>query len=208
MLIDPRRAECDACPVSVLVALAYGLRYPYPQMQSLQRWMTFDLYNFEVASTAPVSRTQMSHVLFRSVLERCFSLRVREVTKAVPGFALVVAPGGIKFSALNRKPSADPPNEGIVHLPTLQNLADALTADYYSGKRMGVTRPVRDATGLDGFYSIPFPFGPQPGINLLAWIGRLGLRVIPDPEPATDTRLQILHLDHLSTNCALGPHAP
>ncbi|MGH9472955.1 MAG: hypothetical protein ACRD1M_09455 [Terriglobales bacterium] len=75
----------------------------------------------------------------------------------------------------------------------------------YNGKRFGVTRPVSDATGLRGFYSIPFPSGPEPGTNLRAVIGRLGLRLIPDQ--GKETRLNILHVDHLHTHCERGPDA-
>ena len=201
--VDPMRLSCDRCLVEGMIQQAYGLKFE-SQMEGAPEWMAWDRYNFEVASASPVSRSQMDQVLSRRVLAQCFSLRTREVTKTVPGYALVVAPGGIKFPAV-KKPSPYHFEKGVGHLSTLPQLATVLSQWYYDGKLYGVTRPVQDATGLRGFYDIRWTVMPEPGTNLLAALGPLGLQV--KPAHATETKLQILHIDHLRTNCEIGPSA-
>lgn len=200
--VDPARASCDGCLTLGLLWSAYGLQSE-SQIEGAPEWMFWDRYNFHVASTVPVSRTQMNQILLRRVLDQCFALDARLVATAVPGYALVVAPGGIKFHAVAKKPAMGPPRNGIGHLTSPAQIAGEMTQWYYQGKRFGATRPVRDATELHGLYDIQFPVMPQADTNLVAALGSLGLAV--KPEAATETRLQILHIDHLRTNCVLGP---
>lgn len=202
-VVDPTRLYCDRCQLLGLVDLAYGIEIA-DRVEGDPDWMGWDNYHVEIVAAAPVSRTQMNQVLLRRALERCFSLDTVFITKAVPGYALVVAPGGIKF-----QPVKEPPPfrivDGIEDLTTLPQLATTLSQYYYDGKLFGVTRPIRDATGLSGYYNIPFPASPEFGENLLAVIGRLGLQV--KPEQGVETKLKILHIDHLRTSCVIGPEA-
>jgi uncharacterized protein (TIGR03435 family) len=202
------RLLCDGCRIGDIFTLAYASDAKTAKIQGEPGWVDGqrDVYDIDIAATSPVSRIQMLQVLLRSVFVHCFAVRAREVTKSVPGYALVVAPGGIKFPAVKAPVPRGPPVEGNIHLSTLPQLASAMSRYYYSGKRFGVTGPVTDATGLSGFFNIPFPVALEPGTNLLAEIRHLGLEV--KPAPATDTRLQILHIDELRTSCQIGPRLP
>jgi len=185
------------------VRLAYGVR-AQSQITGNPDWTSWDRYQIEIASTSPMTTTQMQQVLLRKVLDQCFALRVREVDKPVPGYAIVVAPGGIKFPAVSKKPPFSI-SEGTEILSGLPQLASVLSQYYYDGKLFGVTRPVRDATGLRGYFRIPFPVAPEYGENLLSMLGGLGLRVISSP--GVELQLQVLHIDHLRTGCYLGPES-
>lgn len=197
---DPEHYACDVCNLWELVLRAFGLKI-YSQFQNAPAWFADDYYQVRVVATAAVaSRAEMEQTLVRQVLEHCLSLRVRRDATQVPGFALVIAPGGIKF---HRVKKAAPPLDlatRLVHFPEVGPLATWLNQYYYGGKEYGVTRPVHDATGLKGTYDIPVRL-PQPGseTNLLAVIGRLGLAV--KSAPGVETNYVILHVEHLRTSC-------
>jgi uncharacterized protein (TIGR03435 family) len=200
-VVDPAFFSCDLCDALRAVEFAYGITIQ-SQIEGNPDWMSWDQYQIRIASASPIHQTKQARALLRRVLAQCFSLRVRRVAKSVPGYALVVAPGGVKFHASATRPPfrvAD----GIEQLPSLQRLASVLSQYYYDGRLFGVTRPVRDATGLRGFYLIPFPASPEPGTNLLAVVGRLGLRV--KPVRGTESTLRILHIGHPVGACSLGP---
>ncbi|HVA63199.1 MAG TPA: TIGR03435 family protein [Terriglobales bacterium] len=201
LVVDPMRFSASSDDMAAAVPLAYGLSGP--QIDGLPPWAGWDSYQITIAATSPVSRAQMQQVLLRKVLDQCFAIRATTVTKPVPGYALVVAPGGIKFKAAKTPPPRQVV-EGVMTLSTVPQLVALLNRLYYGG-RFGVTRPISDATGLGGFYSIPFPApgALEPGENVLAALGRLGLQV--KPAPGTDTRLRIQHMDYLRKSCIIGP---
>lgn len=197
---DPTHYDCDLCNMWNLILPAYGLKIP-SQFQGAPGWFGDDYYQVRIVAAAPAaSRTQMERSLLQGVLTRCFALRVRRVDRQIPGYALEIAPGGIRFPRVAK--AVPPRTAGVVHFADVATLAVWLNQYYYGGKLYGVTRPVHDATGLSGIYDIPVPF-PQPetGTNLLAVISRLGLLV--KPAPGTATSFDILHVDHLSTSCVL-----
>jgi uncharacterized protein (TIGR03435 family) len=201
--IDPLHYSCNNCELWQLILAAYGVRIP-SQFERAEAWFGDDYYQVEIAADEPVQRIQMQTVLLREVLTRCFGLKVSQVAKKVPGYALTVASGGIKFSASKSGTSPAPFRvvDGIQHFSSVGQFVAFLNQYYYLGKRLGVTRPVHDATGLSGSVDIPFPL-PSPSANLLAGVKALGLTL--EPSPGTERKFEIQHVDHLRASCTVGP---
>src|SRR6185437_3230832 len=198
----PKYFACDNCNMFELLGMAYPYK-SFKQILNAPMWFGNDYYQVHIEAAAPVASTaQMHQALLKEVLVRCFGLNVHAVDRDVPGYALVVADGGIKF---RRIATAVPPvSDGVLHFDNLTNLAAWLTGFYYDNKSYGVTRPVRDATGLSGVYDIPVAM-PQrgSGTNLLAVVGRLGIRFKPAPGAATV--FDVSSVDHLTKSCFVPP---
>lgn len=198
--VDPRHYSCNMCFAEFVINTAYGIEFDWQATGYPNSWITFDTYRVDIATTAPVSRQQMQ-LLVRKVAAKCFQLRVHQTVKPVPGYALVVAPGGIKFPTVS--PGSKPPvGGGNYYYQTIQQLLRLLNQSYYMGRAYGVTRPIHDATGLTGTYNIALPI-PVPGTNLLHEIRRLGLEV--KPAPGAEKSLKILHIHHLTKSCIMAP---
>jgi uncharacterized protein (TIGR03435 family) len=98
----------------------------------------------------------MTNVMLQGLLAERFKLKVHREEKVVPGYALVVAPGGPKM----RRVELLQFNTGVVStgsitarsLPVAQIVASA-------GGAVGV--PVRDMTGLSGNYEFNLTFTPE-----------------------------------------------
>lgn len=199
--VDQRHYSCNMCFASYIIDTAYGLDFEMQATGYPHSWIAFDAYRFDVATTAPASRQQM-RLLVRQVAAKCFQLRVHQTVKPVPGYALVVAPGGIKFPAVSPGSKPPPPGGGNYHYQTVPQLLRFLNQSYYMGKAYGVTRPIHDATGLTGTYNIALPI-PDVGTNVLHELAPLGLEV--KPAPGAERSLKILHIKRLATSCSLAP---
>jgi len=184
-----------------LILAAYGNKLFY-QFEKAPGWFADDYYQVRITASPPaVSTAQMEQLLLKEVLGACFALEARRIETPLPGFSLTIAETGVKFHAVAH---AVPPatGDGTIHFSDMADLVPWLNQFYYAGKEYGVTRPVRDATGLRGTFDIPVP-DPQPGsgINLLAELARLGIRA--QPAPGVAIKYQIARVNRLTGSCTL-----
>jgi uncharacterized protein (TIGR03435 family) len=139
---------------------------------------------------------QQLMLMFQSLFEDRFKLRVRRDTKEGPVYALVVAKGGPKFQSglppetiIHRHDHSLPPPKREPCPPRWLCLQEYTTmarlADWFSGDPQ-LGRPVIDRTGLTGVCYIKLQFArePSPGGMSAAQDSGAGASLAPPPVPA------------------------
>jgi len=156
-------------PLLNVIANAYNL--PAYRVADAPGWVTSDRYDIEARADGDASRDEMISML-QALLQDRFKLRARRESREGAIYVLKVARGGHKLHASQdggcgpfdprNRPSPAQPRRPIcgnnltfdrgamtAWRATRINMADA--ADLLSRE---VRRPVRDQTGLDGFFDI------------------------------------------------------
>jgi uncharacterized protein (TIGR03435 family) len=163
-----------------LLAIAYRLR-SMALVTGGPDWVKLgdDRFDIEAKADDPTKATeaQLLEMLQALLIER-FEIKMRQETKDVPGFALVVAKNGPKLQAakgqdviadFGQRGKAGPgPNTVVAHNFTMPKLADLLTM---SGE------PVIDHTGLAGSYDFTLSWDETAGPSLTTALReQLGLK--------------------------------
>jgi uncharacterized protein (TIGR03435 family) len=139
-----------------LITSAYGVRYD--QVSGGPGWMKIDHFDLaaRAAGETPITTNQMRQML-QSLLADRFQLKLHREMKEVPMWDLVVAKNGPKSKAFDpegRSGGISVAN-GAAHMAvskgTMEQLAQRLAGN-------GAGRPVRDKTGLAGYYSYTLDF--------------------------------------------------
>jgi len=113
-------------------------------------WM--ENVRFDVmAKYPPDTRSEDRPAMLRTLLEDRFKLATHRETKEVPGYALVVAKGGLKIKPVEKGPGGTSSNS-TNSLVSLKVTSVSMTelADYLA-RRLGSA--VSDGTGADGVYT-------------------------------------------------------
>jgi len=120
-------------------------------------WIAVEKYEIAALMPAGADRAQAPEML-RTLLTQRFHLELHREMRKMPAYALVVAKGGAKLTAVagpeGRNVMAGP-NAGRVRLKsaTMATFADLLSK--------AADRPVIDATGLVGFYDVDLTYSPE-----------------------------------------------
>ncbi len=155
----PGQIEIRNYTLHILIIMAYGVGYT---ALSGPDWL--DSVNLDVvaklaasaAGLSPEDRARMTNVMLQGLLAERFKLKVHLEEKVVPGYALVVAPGGPKMHRVEPLQF----NRGAVSMEsiTARSLPVAQIVASATGT-LGV--PVRDMTGLSGYYEFNLTFTPE-----------------------------------------------
>lgn len=159
-------------------------------------WFNSELYSVEAVTAAPAQPDQMMAML-RNLLGQRFQLALRQEKRTASGYALAVAPGGVKFRALRPGEQPTDPDEPAGtfarSFSSISELVDSLNQVY--GGRLYLDRPVVDDTHLTGRYwmVLQTEMDRQPGApegrrltfpNLAHDLeAQLGLRLVPAKVP-------------------------
>jgi uncharacterized protein (TIGR03435 family) len=162
---------------------------------------------FDIAAIAPGSPSDDElRLIFRSLLEDRFQLKVHYETREMTGYDLLVAKGGAKLlaSSPDSKAASVLRSPGALVLSGKEHarfLGKAATIAEVAGIIASAMRaPVRDRTGLTGTFDIDFPFslndtqleaGGAPFLST-AIQDELGLRL-----EKNKTTLDVLVIDHV-----------
>jgi uncharacterized protein (TIGR03435 family) len=181
----PSQVEWRNYTLHILIIIAYGVGYT---ALSGPDWL--DSVNLDVVAKMPASaarlspeeQRRMTAVMLQGLLAERFKLKVHQEEKVVPGYALVVGPGGPKM----RRVEPLQFNMGVTSvgsiiarsLPVAQIVASA-------GGALGM--PVRDMTGLSGYYEFNLTWTPEDKVLTAAD----NTSTAPDdPSPSIFTALQ------------------
>jgi len=202
----PGQIEIRNYPLKILIFVAYGVNdYSF----SGPNWL--DSVKLDVVAKLPASaaglspkdRALMTNVMLQGLLAERFKLKIHREEKVVPGYALVVAPGGPKLRRVEAPQivNAVTPGSITAHSVPIAQIAASVAA--------AVGRPVRDRTGLSGNYEVNLKFAPddtvlagaentskdpgdRPPSIFTALQEQLGLRLEPRNFP-----IQIVVVDHV-----------
>jgi len=199
MSVSPGRCRLLANTLKNLIEFAFGDQQPHFSIRGADGWMSDDPFTVEAKAedgTRP-TREQLLQMTQNLIVER-FHLKFHRETKEVPGYDLVVAKDGPKWSALKdtdpRRPGFGGRGEQGGQTNPAQ-LAGALSS------HLGV--PVSDKTGLTDRFEIYLKWSPAPtdrdwspdtdptGPSIFTVLEKeLGLRLIPQK-----IRVQIFVVD-------------
>jgi uncharacterized protein (TIGR03435 family) len=201
----PGQFEIRNYPLKILIFMAYGVSdYSF----SGPNWL--DSVKLDVVAKLPSSagglspkeRALMTNVMLQRLLEERFKLKIHREEKFIPGYALVVAPGGPKM-----RPT-ESPTRAAVRLGSITGGSSTI-AQIVASAASALAKPVRDMTGLSGNYEVDLRFtlddpaiagaantsadpGDRPPSIFTALQEQLGLRLEPRNFP-----IQIVVVDHV-----------
>ena len=140
--------------LEVLIELAFGMRDD--QIQGAPGWLSTERYDVQTKAPDGVKLTYGElHAPLQALLAQRFKLATHRGSKEIPGYALVLAKGGLTLKPA--KPSTSQPmilRDGVqaASIP-LAVLAGILTR--VAG------RPVVDKTGIAGNYNVKLRYAPS-----------------------------------------------
>jgi uncharacterized protein (TIGR03435 family) len=135
-----------------LMQMAYRVRPD--QVSGGAKWVTSDRFNVEAKSAGPADEPEMLPML-QSLLAERFQLMFHREPASLPGFAMVVAKGGMKVQPVDGEGSHS--NSNRTHL-TAERMSMARLADRLS-QILG--SPVIDKTGAAGAYTFELEWAPD-----------------------------------------------
>ena len=168
------QVEMRNFPLNILISMAYGGRLSGPD------WL--DSVKLDVVAKLPVSagalspqeRARLTSLMLQRLLSDRLKLSVHQEEKIVPGYALVVAPGGLKMRRVD-----GPLPGGVVDYAHGSIKAKGSPISQIVASASGVLRmPVKDMTGLAGYYEFNLTWTPESTL----------LSASQDPTTASDDR--------------------
>jgi uncharacterized protein (TIGR03435 family) len=212
MTITPRRSGEHVTMHNVQLGTAFLYAYDVPFWQMEGNLRLPDGWNwYDIEAEAPASTSDADlRLMFQSLLEERFQLKVHRETREIKGWNLVIGKGGSKLKAANPesviategRPTGDGAsliagfNDGL-HLEGKDVTTDQL-ASSISAQLKG---PVRNMTGLTGKYdyNVAFARDDSNAADITsaprfddALQSELGLKLEPTKEPA-----EVVVVDHI-----------
>ena len=197
--VGPGRCPFLANTLKNLIEGAFGDQQEHFSIRGAEGWMNDDPFTIEAKAedgTKP-TREQLLQMTQNLIVER-FHLKVHRETKEVPGYELVVAKDGPKWSALK---DTDPRRPGFGGRGEQTGQTDPARLAGALSSHLGV--PVSDKTGLTDRFEINLKWSPAPtdrdwspetdaaGPSIFTVLEKeLGLRLIPQK-----IRVQIFVVD-------------
>jgi uncharacterized protein (TIGR03435 family) len=172
----PGQIEMRNYTLKILILIAYGVsNYSLsgPDWLDSVRLDVIAKLPASAAGLSPAEQRRMTGVMLQGLLAERFKLKVHREEKVIPGYALVVAPGGPKMRRVEATQSRGSVTAGSI---TAQSV---LVAQIVASAVGAVGAPVRDMTGLSGYYEFNLTFTPED--KLLA--GADNTSAAPDDRP-------------------------
>ncbi len=143
------------------IRIAYDVKVA--QVSGGAKWAESERFDIEAKAKRPVGDRELM-LMLQALLKDRFKLDLRRETKMVPGYALVVAKGGLRIREVERGPGHINTRLGNVtgECVSMANLTAALS------ELLKV--PVLDETGVSGVYTLgldwtPDVSRPRPGLS-------------------------------------------
>jgi uncharacterized protein (TIGR03435 family) len=154
----PGQFEMRNFTLKILILKAYGLGGDYsvsgPDWLNSVKVDVAAKLPASAAGLSPKDRMLLMQPMLQGLLAERFKLKVHREEKLIPGYALVVAPGGPKMRRV------ETPTRGAVTSGSITG--GSTTIRQIAASASGATRrPVRDMTGLSGNYEVNLTWTPE-----------------------------------------------
>jgi uncharacterized protein (TIGR03435 family) len=202
----PGQFEMRNYPLKIFILMAYGVNnysFSGPDWLDSVKVDVVAKLPASAAGWSPAERPRMTGVLLQGLLAERFKLKVHREEKVIPGYELVVAPGGPKMrrvEATQARGVAVPGSITAQSIPIAQIVASVAST---------LGRPVKNMTGLSGYYEFNLKWsledtmlagaentsvapGDRPPSIFTALQEQIGLRLKPQQFP-----MQIVVVDHV-----------
>jgi len=193
------RLDIRAIPMRALIGSAYG-NIAEDKVRGGPKWLDTDRFTI-VAKMPPSSGGTAVQAMLRSLLADRFQLVVHYEDLPAPVYALIAAKKGPKLEAASGE---DRSTCRITNAPDRRTYVCANTSMAQFAERLRISRPVVDATGIQGSYNFTLTWtpgdlaegiaDPTGQLTLLEAIERqLGLRLESQKRP-----MPVLVIDHVA----------
>lgn len=192
---DPARLTMVNVSLSTVVRWAYKLGV---YEISGPDWISNARFDITAKAASPVSEEQL-RLMLQALLKDRFKLEAHRQTKDLSGYALVVGKNGTKLHPVEGGGEGSMTGAVLMfegHKMPISRLADIISS--------ALKTPVRDMTGLEGFYDFKVDLRPYlldrqpgdppidlPGIAMSALDAQLGLKL-----EARKIPMEVLTVDH------------
>ena len=192
---DPARLTMVNVSLSTVVRWAYKLGV---YEISGPDWISNARFDITAKAASPVSEEQL-RLMLQALLKDRFKLEAHRQTKDLSGYALVVGRNGTKLHPVEGGGEGSMTGAALMfegHKMPISRLADIISS--------ALKTPVRDMTGLEGFYDFKVDVRPYlqdrqpgdppidlPGIAMSALDAQLGLKL-----EARKIPMEVLTVDH------------
>ena len=203
--IGPGQIELRNHPLTILIFMAYGVgnsSFSGPDWLDSVKVDVVAKLPASAAGLSPKERDRIWRPMLQTLLAERFQLKIHREERVIPGYALVVAPGGPKMRRV------ETPTRGAVTAGSITGSSTPI-AQIVASAAGAVGRPVRDMTGLSGNYEVNLTWTPEdkllasaenpspdpgdrPPSIFTALREKLGLRLEPREFP-----MQIVVVDHV-----------
>jgi uncharacterized protein (TIGR03435 family) len=147
-------------------------------------WIDREWFEVDAKAERPASSGEM-RVMLRNLLADRFSLRVRQDTKEMPVYALMVDRGGVKLALGADQAESDPAiDQSMDPWPShrIKWNCQAWPMDFLAERVAAfVNRPVLNQTGLPGRYDFHLTFVEDLDPAAVEGLASRGIRFDPDP---------------------------
>ena len=198
---DPARITCEHTSLKMLFMRAYQVK---AQEIAGPAWLDTEFFNIEAKLPEGATRDQ-APAMFRALLAERFGVVVHREPRMLPGYALAVAPGGLKIKeaapaaapAAEEEPRRGPPPTGRDGFPVLRPSllasgpvtlfrngrarlqGSAMTLQQLADSLAGqLDQVIVNETGLSGKYEMTLYWTPR--------VGEMGARPVAAAAPAED----------------------
>jgi len=147
----PGRLEIRDVSLKILIWMAYpAADYSF----SGPKWL--DSVKLDLVAKFPASEPPSRQMLMlKTLLAERFKLEVRQEVKDIPGYALVIAPGGLKIRHM------EGPGNGT-NIAFMGHVAGTMPfTQIVESIRSDLRRPVQNMTGLSGYYEFSLTWTPN-----------------------------------------------
>lgn len=142
--------------VTLKAAILYAYDLHDYQLSGGPKWVDSEAFDIVGKAESPEAKKEALYAMLQALLADRFRLTMRKEIKPLPGFALVIAKGGLK---LEKASSGDPGGTSWggkkieAHGRPVKDIADLIAS------RLG--RPVVDHTGAEGLFNLQMHFAPD-----------------------------------------------
>ena len=169
--LQPSRFKAEAAPLNRLIKFAWDVKSDQ-QVVGLPDWVRGEDFDIDAkVSDAEVEalknltaeqRFAQYRLMVQALLEDRFQMKVKMENRELPVYALVVAKGGPKMTAIPDAQSRSFPQMNFTSAGDLKagSVSMSFFAGWLSGKPDTGGRVVVDATGLNGIYDFALNWDP------------------------------------------------
>lgn len=140
--------------VTLRAAILYAYDLHDYQLSGGPKWVDSEAFDMQGKPEAPGTKSDALHAMLQALLADRFQLTMRKEIKPLPGFALVIAKGGLKLEKTSVRGGTSRGQAKIeAHGRPMKDIADLIA------EQLG--RPVVDRTGAQGLFNLQMHFAPE-----------------------------------------------
>jgi uncharacterized protein (TIGR03435 family) len=142
--------------VTLKAAILYAYKLHDYQLSGGPKWADSEAFDIVGKAESPEMRPEALLAMLQALLAERFQLTLRKEIKPLPGYALVIAKGGLKLERASSRDGGGTSWGGTkiaAHGRPMKDIADLIASQ--------LGKPVVDRTGAEGLFDLEMHFAPD-----------------------------------------------